>query len=278
MKDAIVDIGELGWSLYLSAHARWMKKNGQAFPLVMTHPERGCLYRGLVDEILPVPPKFYVDFKKRIESCTGLEGVPAQIVRDYFNRILAPDYTVYHGIRFRCRPNWSLIFKDRKIFEPYPYENKLSGNKEILIFPRWMKYKKRNIPREFYRTLILALCIEFPNYRIRTMGTLDGAHTISSIPYRNYVNWIGMSEDVQDLIDRCQVAKVAIGSQSAPPKISLLQGVPTFIIGNERIRHVNSENWMRTKIGFYDVHKDSYYKFDFEDCEDKIISFIKECE
>lgn len=87
-----------------------------------------------------------------------------------------------------------------------------------------------------------------------------------------------MSEDVQDLIDRCQVAKVAIGSQSAPPKISLLQGVPTFIIGNERIRHVNSENWMRTKIGFYDVHKDSYYKFDFEDCEDKIISFIKECE
>lgn len=86
-----------------------------------------------------------------------------------------------------------------------------------------------------------------------------------------------MSESIQDLIDRCQVADVAIGSQSAPPKITLLQGVPTFIIGNERVRHVDLENWMKTKVGFYGVTKETYLNFDFSKCINEIKLFVRSC-
>jgi len=47
------------------------------------------------------------------------------------------------------------------------------------------------------------------------------------------------------------------------------------IIGHEKDRHARRENWMKTKVGFYEVAKNSYGNFDFKDCISRIMSFVR---
>ena len=274
MKEAFVDIGELGWSLCLSAHTRWLKRQGQPVALTMTFSDRMCLYEGLADEVRAVPVNFNQKFGHGVASGFGLEQITAGEMRAYFNEALAPQYFVSAKMSFRCvKP----IFSGQVIFAPYPYKANHSDRNEILIFPRYRNSVKRNIPKLFYINLINLICDEFPDCFVRAIGTANGAYDIYEISKNNYINWVGKSESIQNLIDSCQSAIVAVGSQSAPPKISLLQGVPTFIMGHERKRHITNDNWMMTKVAFYEMRGDSYDNFDSADCMDKIIDFIKEC-
>jgi len=275
MKLAFVDVGELGWSLYLSAHARWLKREGYPIPLVVTLPDRMCLYEGLVDDVRAVPPDFNRKFGQSIASCFGLEGVPADRLRSYFDNMLAPEYYVTDEMTFRCRPYWPHAYEDSLLFEPYPYKTELSGPKEILVFPRQRDFVARNIPKKFYISLINQLCDLFQDHVIRTIGASNGAYDIKEIKKENYINQAMKSSSLQDFIDRCQLAVATVGSQSAPPKIALLQGVPTFMIGHERKRHVEDENWKSTKVGFYEIHKGFYDRFDLADCIAKIIDFMR---
>lgn len=277
MRTAFVDIGELGWSLHLSAHARWLKRRGQPMPLIITLPDRMCLYEGLADSVCAVPDDFNRVFGQTIASCFGLEGVPADRLRHYFNRMLAPDYVVTDEMTFRCKPFWPHTHRDKFLFVPYVYKTALSGPKEILVFPRWRNAVARNIPKIFYITLIDLLCEKFQDCIIRTIGISNGAYDIYEIKKENYANIVAGNSGLQDLIDRCQVAVAAVGSQSAPPKISLLQGVPTFMIGHEKDRHVNRDNWMDTKVGFYEIPHASYDNFNFVDCTAKIMEFVEGC-
>jgi len=277
MRTAFVDIGELGWSLHLSAHARWLKQRGQPMPLVVTLPDRICLYEGLADSVGAVPSDFNREFGQTIASCFGLEGVPADRLRGYFNSMLAPDYVVTDEMTFRCKPFWPHTHRDKFLFVPYAYKMKLSGPKEILIFPRWRNSVARNIPKSFYIMLIDALCDKFCDCVVRTIGVPNGAYDIYEVKKGNYVNRVGENGGLQCFIDRCQLAVAAVGSQSAPPKISLLQGVPTFIIGHERDRHVNRDNWMSTKVGFYEIPHASYDSFNFSDCTARIMEFVRGC-
>lgn len=277
MRTAFVDIGELGWSLHLSAHARWLKRRGQPMPLVVTLPDRMCLYERLADSVCAVPSDFNCEFGQTIASCFGLEGVPADRLRHYFNRMLAPDYFVTDEISFRCKPFWPHTHRDKFLFAPYPYKARLLGPKEILVFPRWRNAVARNIPKIFYITLIDLLCDKFQDRIIRTIGASNGAYDIYEVKKENYANQVGENSGLQDFIDRCQVAVAAVGSQSAPPKISLLQGVPTFMIGHERDRHVSLDNWMDTKVGFYEISRDSYDNFNFMDCIARIKEFVGGC-
>jgi len=135
----------------------------------------------------------------------------------------------------------------------------------------------RNLPLGFYVNLIERLCSEFPKYRVRTIGTTQAAYDIN-INKVNYVNWVGKSESLQDMIDRCQTAVAAVGSQSGPPKIALFQGVPTFMIGHQRHRHMVNENWSKTRVEFVEIKNDNYADFDKTKCIDQIVSFIKEGE
>jgi len=274
MREAFVDIGELGWSLLLSAHTRWLKRQGQPVALTMTFSDRMSLFEGLVDDVRSLPTDFNQKFGHGIASGFGLEGITANQMRAYFNEALAPEYFVSPKMSFRCVPPH---FRSETIFEPYPYKANHSDNSEILIFPRYRDSVKRNISKSFYISLINLICDEFPDYFVRTIGIANGAYDIHEVRKSNYVNYVGKSESIQDLIDSCQSAIVAVGSQSAPPKISLLQGVPTFIMGHERKRHVTNDNWMGTKVAFYEIQGDSYDNFDSADCMDKIIDFIKEC-
>ena len=274
MKEAFVDIGELGWSLYLSAHFRWLKKNTDTSIAVITYPDRRCLYEGLADIILDVPQAFYKKFDVEKQDCFGLHHVPNEMLIHFFLPFLPKGYNIPSYFIFRCVLN----FENKLIYEPYPYSREIKGNGEVLIFPRYRSrgWGSRNLPEDFYTQLIESLCDEFPELTIRTIGTNGGAYELS-IDKPNYVDWIGKGGSLQDLIDRCQGALVAIGSQSAPPKISLLQGVPTFIVGHQKTRHMQKENWMNTKSGFFQIGRNKYSDFNFPACITQISNFVRQC-
>ena len=113
------------------------------------------------------------------------------------------------------------------------------------------------------------------------MGTKEGAWDIGyknvelGVNQANYINHIGKTPTIQALIDRCQCAIGAVGSQSAPPKIMLLQDVPTFMIGHTRKRHQEEENWGKAKCGFWEIGFVDYNKFYSWECIDKIVEFFK---
>ncbi|TES92911.1 MAG: hypothetical protein E3J87_03630 [Candidatus Cloacimonadota bacterium] len=275
MKKVIyIDIGELGWSLYLSAHMRWLKENTDDHIGIMTFVDRHCLYNGIVNAIYDVPDDFHKKFRRGTESRFGLKGTSPDNLKKYFTERIPSGYEIggFFGRHFNIR--------SKAIFEPYAYSKELNGRKEILVFPRHRimgRPSLRNLSSKFYAKTIVALCKKYPDYIVRTMGIPSGAYSINGIERTNYVNDVREGMDLQEIIDRCQVAIATVGSQSAPPKLALLQGVPTFMIGHQRARHVGPDNWMSTKNEFYDVVKKHYGSIDTRDCIGKIISFIEEC-
>lgn len=273
LKLAFVDIGELGWSMYVNAHIRWHKQQGEVSVAVITYPDRRCLYEGLADVVIDVPKTFYERFDMRIQNCLGLQKILPDTLKRFFVPYLPAGYSIPGDFIIGCK--WR--YGSRLVFEPYKYSEKLEGRQEILVFPRrrlggWYSY--RNLPESFYSQLIIKLCEEFPSLTVRTIGTAMGAYDIN-LNKTNYINYIGKNGSLQDMIDRCQTAVATVGSQSGPPKIALLQGVPTYMIGNQRHRHMKGENWMGTNVGFYQVTSDDYSKINVDECIKEIVMFIK---
>lgn len=280
MKEVFLDVGELGWSMYLSAHMRWLKKEGHPVPPVMVLPGRECLYEGLTDTILQVPGDFHNLFDTRKQNCFSLHKVSGPRLREYFNSKLPARYCIsekqlLENHKLRC------IFPGQKLFEPYPSELSSNEKNEILIFPRrraLSPFSHRNLSELFYISLISRICDENKDCVVRTMGTLSGAYHIMKerVSKSNYVNSVGETSSLQAVIDRCQVAICTVGGTSALPKLAMLQGVPSFIVGHEDARFKVGENWRRTKVGFYHISHLQYGTFDFEGCIGKIILFVKE--
>lgn len=277
MKFFFADIGELGWSLYLSAHFRWLKTVPKNKLAIMTYPDRKCLYRDRADMILDVPTDFYMQFAGE-QSCFGLYPSSMKMkLRSYFQNFRPSGYVIPSYFHFECKRH---RLANRVIYGPYEYSKKADPEKRILVLPRFRNhdlFKWRNLPIEFYTELIKTLCYNFPDYEIKTLGLNSSSYDIGKIEGGNYSNGIKEKADLQDFIDECQVATVAIGSQSAPPKITLLQGVPTFMIGHEKGRHLEIDNWMNTKAGFYQINKTDYPSIDTADCIFDILNFVRGC-
>ena len=277
MKFVFVDIGELGWSLMLSMHIRWLRENTSHSLAVIALSDRKCLYKGMVDLLIDVPQDFYRRFDITYQSCFGLSRKNGGRLMEYFRSHFPEGYVFPKGFALAGIdgfPKWPHIVR------PYNYSKKLSGKKEILVFPRhrkWGDFAYRNMTKEFYINLIKKLCISFSACNVRTLGVSLGAYNITEVTQSNYINDVRDKSDLQDLIDRCQLAVVAIGGTSSLPKISLLQGVPTFIIGHESKRFVETDNWMQTKVGFYKIAKNGYVTIDQIDCINKIIEFVRSC-
>ncbi|GAI03123.1 unnamed protein product, partial [marine sediment metagenome] len=169
MKLAFIDIGELGWSMYITAHVRWQKKNTDNKIAIMTYPERQRLYDGLADMMIQVPAAFYSKFDIRQQNCLGLLEVKPNALKDFFSPYLPDGYYMPDDFILTCKNS----FGERLDFAPYKYSKKLVGKKEILIFPRYRLggwYSWRNLKESFYIELIKRLCDEFPDLNIRTLG------------------------------------------------------------------------------------------------------------
>ncbi|GAG56334.1 unnamed protein product, partial [marine sediment metagenome] len=87
LKLAFVDIGELGWSLYLSAHLRWLKENTDYSLAIVTSPDRSCLYQNLANLLIDVPHDFYEKFTGE-PNCLGLYPLDRKKVKEYFQGML----------------------------------------------------------------------------------------------------------------------------------------------------------------------------------------------
>jgi len=273
---AFIDIGELGWSMYVAAHVRWYKEKTDKKIAVMTYPDRRCLYEGLADVVMSLPDIFYTNVDVRRQNCLGIKKVMPNVLKNLLSHYLTDGYYMPDYFILSCKPK----FWDKLIFKPYRYSKKIDGPAEIMVFPRqrtggW--YSVRNLPKEFYVRLIERLCAEFPELLVRTIGTANAACDIN-MDRPNYVNWVGKSGSLQDMIDRCQKAVAAVGSQSGPPKITLLQGVPTFMIGHQRRRHMVNENWSKTRVEFIEVNDENYANFDKENCIERIVDFVRMAE
>jgi len=282
MKEMFLDIGELGWSLYLSAHMKWLKKEGQDIPSIMTLPSRECLYEGLAPSIHLVPDSFYKKFDLRQQNCFVLYKVPIKNLKAYFNSNMPKGYRLSEEQRLEWN-DWTHVFRDEQLFEPYPSKVRLDRTKEILVFPRWrvaVHFRKRNLPADFYGDLINRICAENKDCVVRAMGTLSGAYNIpmsrQGVAWGNYRNWVGKTSSLQAVIDKCQIAICTVGGTSVLPKLAMLQGVPSFVIGHEPKRFEMWENWRGTKVGFHKVEGKRYHKIDFERCIVEVLSFIKE--
>lgn len=280
------DIGELGWSLYLSAHVRWLAKNHKAV-IVATSEARMCLYEKAATYIVPLPIDFGKKYKHFSQDGFGLYGVSCGELRQYFEQNIPADYIIPSYFDFRCRR----ISTKQMIYAPYTSSPTAGQQSRILVFPRVrhtfyprtdLKIKhpnhhgKRNLPCSFYKDLIAQLCTEFPGNEITCVGTVSGAYNIIDTGrFANYSNLVGMTGSLQDLIDMCVSARAAIGGASAPPKISMLQGVPTVVIGHEEKRVVEEENWMKTRCMFWPIQLSEYNEFRSNKCIKKIVEFIR---
>jgi len=241
---------------------------------VITYPDRECLYADLVDEIIYVPENFYKKYDLKMQDSFKLRKVGWEELENFFLPYIPKGY---HFAEYKEYP--SKIISDKRAFIPYKYSRPPENGKEILVFPRCRPglWSRRNLPEAFYINLIKRLCDEFPGLTVRVIGTKSGTYDIK-VDKPNYINWVGKGKDLQDMIDRCQSSIAAVGSQSALPKISLLQGVPTFIIGHQKQRHILRDNWMNTKVGFYVIDKRAYPAFNDSACVNAIITFVRKAQ
>lgn len=270
-KIIFIDAGELGWSLYLSAHVRWLKKKASLSVVIITYPDRRCLYDGIADDVIGIPKEFGEKYDLNKQDSYKIRKIGSDEIKDFFLPYVPKGYRFAEHSEYPTK-----ITSDSRIYKPYASSLPGKEKREILVFPRHRPglWVLRNLPEEFYVKLIRRLCEEFPTLMTRTVGTKNGAYDIK-LNNINYINWIGKSKSLQDLIDNCQVAVAAVGSQSAPPKITLLQGVPTFIIGHERARHVERDNPMDTNIDFYGIDKRAYRTFNDPACIEAMVRFVR---
>ena len=278
MKLAYIDIGELGYSLYLSAHIKWLLSQGRPAALVMTYPDRKCLYEDWVEKVVDVPSEFYKDFDIREQKCFKIGNVGGKELRAYFNEKLPEGYCVSGDMDFDMW-GYHRVYAREKLFVSYPHKKELIGKKEILVIPRcrpnFKPYNLRNLPRVFYIRLIEALCSAFEDCIIRAVGTRAGAYNLIEIKKNNYVNSVGSAPNLQTTIDRCQITIGAVGVYTTILLLAMMQGVPTFGIGHEEQRF-EDENWLKTKFNFHKIGEKEYNEFKNERAIANAISFFKE--
>jgi hypothetical protein len=282
------DVGELGWSLPLSAHVNYLHNISDREIWVYTWPERFTLYRHIGIKFIEIPREIEAKFKLLDQDGTHLyDHRTKQRVKNSLITVIFETYLRERGLDVEVCNDYGEFHGERTFESLVPssdIQKKIMDqflNKVILVFPRARigKFGSRNLTREFYVYLINWLCDEFKNHIVLSIGTMEGAYCIDA-PHGNYKNWVTMNNEKKlDYIAglcRLNYASFAVGSQSSLPKLTLLCKTPSFMIGHERERHVHYDNWMNTPVGFYDVSldfSDNYYLSNKEECVKDVIAF-----
>jgi len=257
------DIGELGWSMYLAAHLKYLHHQGEPVSII-TSEAREVFYRDCAREMLPVPEEWKNRFGRFPSDGTHLYN-PRTRRRIRDQELLSEPFR-------RTYPDHEVVttyskFEGERVFEPYRHSplaadlcrEELGDEPVILIFPRRRggKFRGRNIPRRQWEIITEALCESFSDCLIVALGSADGAWQdlrIDRPRFRNLVGWNDRHTlDMMVALCNTRQAVAAVGNQSGTVKMTLLGGTPTFIFGHERERHTVTENWAGTAVGFWDV-------------------------
>ena len=86
-----IDIGELGWSLYLSGHVQWLKRYSKNRILILTSENRKAIFE-CADEIRDIPEEFDKKYSKYPQRCFGLHGVCDKELRTFFKQYIPEGY------------------------------------------------------------------------------------------------------------------------------------------------------------------------------------------
>ena len=279
------DISELGWSMYLAAHLKYLYQQGNRVGIIC-HKSKEVLYRDCTEVIFPIPRLFRDKF--------GSFPSDGNHLFDHRLNKRIKDHGLLSRPFKRSYPKFNIItkynkFEHERIFEPYQHSfemelvcKELFGQKPVIIvFPRYRtsKFKCRNIPRGGWINIIRSLCKSFPDALIVSIGSVNGAYdiNISEKNYRNIVNH-NNNETLDILVTLCNTghAIATVGNQSGTVKIALLCGTPTYIFGDEQDRHTDHENWSKTDCGFWKsrLTNEGYEIPNFHGMIKDIISFI----
>ena len=255
------DIGELGWTMYLAAHMRYLHDRGEPASIAVPDARR-VFYRGYAKRLLPIPEGWYRLFGGYPQDGTHLY--------DPATRRRIKDQSLLAGPIIEQYPDYEVVmrygkFKGEAIFGPYQHSPGMEelaaelfqDRQIILVFPRCRsgKFGGRNLSRRTWERMVASICREFPALLVVGMGSGNGAYAGLHQGHPGYRDLVGYNDDVTlDLmVALCNTrrAVAAVGSQSGTVKITLLSGVPSFIIGHEEERHTVTENWAGTPAGFY---------------------------
>jgi hypothetical protein len=258
------DIGELGWTMYLAAHLRYLFLRGRP-AAVAAPPSKEVFYRGSALEILPIPAAWSEKWGRFPSDGHHLyDPRTRRRIRDH--RVLSAEFV-------EAYPQYEVVtggygrFPGETVFEPYRHSpgmedlaGELFGSKRVILaFPRKRKGKfaGRNLPQGLWTALVRTLCDRFPDLVTVALGSSGGAIRGLDPGRENYRDLVGYDDSITlDLmVALCNTgrAAAAVGNQSGTVKITLLCGTPTFIVGHERERHTVDENWSGTRVGFHEA-------------------------
>jgi len=282
------DYGELGWSMYLAAHIKYLTDDGVKDIKICTTKNRFVLYNTLPVQLFDIPNEIREKTQGLDKDGTHLfnHATGERVKHDVLSFLFQHSFPEYKVVSSYGN------FLGERTFCPYAASDEASeiaknlfGNaKLLLLFPRFRgkgKFSKRDLPLDFYLALLKELSEVYKDYSIVSVGIMNGSYELGQhVAYSNFVDLVAYDDEkmLDILIALCKEnAVLAIGSQSSLPKISLLCGVPTYIIGHEEDRHISLENWRNIPAGFYKVPMmdDKYELTDYGDCIGKIIEFSK---
>jgi hypothetical protein len=257
------DVGEIGWSMYLAAHIRYLSENSMPAGVICDEAKR-VLYRGTACEILPIP----AEWKARFGNYPSDGG---HLYNPHTRRRIK-DHTILSEPFRDAYPGYDIVmrygtFPESRIFAPYEHSpeaeefcrNTFGEKKVIMVFPRCRlsKFKGRNIPEKHWEKIVSSLCSSFPDRIIASFGSSNGAYRDLNVHQENFLNLVGVndSKSLDWMVALCNtgMASAAVGNQSGTVKMTLLCGTPTFIFGHEEKRHTEDENWAGTRVGFCNV-------------------------
>lgn len=257
------DVGEIGWSMYLAAHIRFLYQRGTP-AAVACNGAKKVFYRGTANEILSIPDEWLKKFGE-FPSDGGHLYNPKTRRRIKDHNLLAEPFKIAY-------PEYDIVtsygtFPEQRTFLPYNHSGEAEdfcrktfhGKQVIMIFPRCRgsKFKGRNIPGTQWERIAASLCDQFPENIVATFGSRKGSYTNLQVNKSNFMNLAGKNDSVSLdwMVALCnlKLARAAVGNQSGTVKMTLLCGTPTFIFGHEEKRHTVDENWADTRVAFHKV-------------------------
>jgi hypothetical protein len=270
------DISELGWVRYLSAHINYLKDRKIA---ICTNKSREVFYRGIVDEFLPIPQKYYELFSNYESDGNCLFNPNTdEIISDHsiISQPFKDEYPDYEVVT-----DYSMFYRQRK-FQPYIHSIEAEEYSKrfrdvILVFPRYREFKfgRRNIKKDYWVQIIDTLCKTYSDFDIITMGGIRSTYDIK-MDYKNYHNLISNDNVLDVLVSLCNMGKVVstFGTESGISLVATICKSNSFIVGQDKDR-IMYENFCKANIFCYKVmeSEDGYIIKDFDHIEREFIKF-----